>query len=358
MIMEKSQFLGYLNKEFINNFVEAIKNYNTDYKKMRIEIMPALPKPFRNINKLAINTIYIENVDYLVIHFSSGNKFTIDYTIQDRNIFLESLLEAEEGVFYETSSIDEVLTQDTGGFVIYLSYEAFMKRYKEPKEFAHEIIRTNVDYYSEYTKFQLNWSSKDHINKDSYISNLKGIADQFHKLIYDENTPELTIDKFLEDNSIILKGALKLDKLKHQCVLENTLSKYAHDLRPDLIGYDTFEKNWVIVDYKKANKNLMKNIDKTRTGLKSEVHSLRDQLYDYVEYFDEDQHRKEFKKKYKVNVEHPSAIGIIGKLDNNLSNEFNRLLKNEPRWLKLIPYNYLYENFISFIESGEKFLEK
>lgn len=363
MIMEKAKFLGYLNEEFSKRFVEAIMNYNTDYKKLGIEIMPALPKPFRNLNKLTANTRYIENMDCLVIQFTSSNRPSINYTVLERDILLEGLLEVDkekeeiEGVFFHAFNVDELLTQDTGGFMIYLSYEAFMKRYKNPKEFAHEIIRTNVNYHYEYMQFQLSWKNEDHINKNSYISELKRIADEFHKLIYDKNTPELVIDKFLENNSIILKGALKLDKLIHQSVLENTLSKYAHDLKPDLIGYDTFEKTWMIVDYKKANKDLIKNIDKTRTGLKSEVNSLKNQLYDYVEYFDEDQHRKEFKRKYKVNIEHPSAIGIIGKLDNDLTSEFNRLLKNEPRWLKLIPYNYLYENFISFIESGEKFLE-
>jgi hypothetical protein len=359
--MEKEAFLNYLNKEFVNKFVKAIMDYNMYYRKIGIEIMRALPKPFRNINRLTVNTKYIKNMDCLTIQFVTTNRTSINYQVIENAPFFEGLIDFErekdeiEGIFYQAFSIDELLSQDMGGFIIYLSPEAFIKRAKNPKEFANEIIRSNVDYYNEYAQFHLKEKNKDY-DKNIYISELKKIADEFYTLIHDENTPELVIDKFLEDNPIILKEGLKIDKLIHQSKLKNILSKYAHDLKPDLIGFDTSEKKWVIVDYKKANKDLIKNVDKTRTGLKSEVHSLKNQLYDYVEYFDEAEQRKEFKNKYRVNIEHPSAIGIIGKLDDHLNDAFNRLLKLEPRWLKILPYNYLYDNFINFIKTGEKFI--
>ncbi|MGJ3196935.1 Shedu anti-phage system protein SduA domain-containing protein [Peribacillus frigoritolerans] len=359
-MMVKGRVLGYLTEVFVKEFVESILNYNESYRKIGVDITPFLPKPFRDKRKLVANITYLTKVDCLVIQFVIGDRSGINYWVEESDIYLEAAIEKNEDRLkiegnFSQALYPENLNQifDPVAFAIYFSVDVFNKRSKNPAGLAEEVIRANLNYHNNFLQANL---ISDKINKATYISRLKSISDEFFTLINNLDTPELVIDKFLEDNPIILKEGLRIDKLIHQSDLENVLSKYAHNLKPDLIAYDVSEKRWVIVDYKKANKKLLKNVERTRVGLTSEVHSLRDQLFDYMEFFEEHKHRKSFEKKFKVKIVNPSCIGIIGKLEAELQEPFNRLLKNEPRWFKVIPYNYLYDNFNNFISSGEKFI--
>lgn len=104
------------------------------------------------------------------------------------------------------------------------------------------------------------------------------------------------------------------------------------------------------MDYKKTKRNIIKNLNKVRTGLKAEVHDLKNQLLDYLEYFEEKDHREHILKKYNLDIHYPNGIGIIGNVDEKEQVAFNRLMHNEPKWFKVIPYNYLYDSFCRYVE--------
>ena len=93
-------------------------------------------------------------------------------------------------------------------------------------------------------------------------------------------------------------------------------------------------------------------------GFKAEVYDLKNQLRDYVEYFEEKVQRDYFLKKYRINIEYPKAIGIIGNVYENEQTTFNKLIKDSPNWFKVVPYNYLYDNFCRFVDLAYNLLKK
>ena len=142
-----------------------------------------------------------------------------------------------------------------------------------------------------------------------------------------------------------------------QVILKNILGKYEHDLKPDLIAYDTLNKKWVIVDYKKAKRTIIKNLDRVRSGLRAEVYDLQNQLRDYVEYFDERDHRNYISEKYNLNINYPDSLGIIGNVAVEEQETFNKVIKDLPRWFNVMPYNYLYDSFCNYVNLIENNLK-
>ena len=110
-------------------------------------------------------------------------------------------------------------------------------------------------------------------------------------------------------------------------------------------------------DKKRAKNNLIKNIDKVRTGFKVDVNDLENQLFDYLEYFEEKEHREYIEKEYKCNIKYPEAIGIIGNISMEEQDAFNRLMQNKPRWFSVMPYNYLYDSFCNYVNLIENNLK-
>lgn len=69
--------------------------------------------------------------------------------------------------------------------------------------------------------------------------------------------------------------------------------------------------------------------------------NVKEFVRDYVEYFEEKEGRTYFNQKYGEYIENPNSIGIIGVVDENEVKDFNRQEKTLPRWIEIIPYNYL-----------------
>ncbi|GGA91709.1 hypothetical protein [Ornithinibacillus halotolerans] len=343
-------------KDFIDNLMDSFTELKRVYENLGVNLDDSLPNVFKEFKETEVRVIYysVPKVFLFILESGKSGNYSFHYEKNSRGILPFIHIEGEftEVTFSGTSFDLGYGVKINFEYALVLGEASLKERNKNTLKLANEISSTSYNFQ----KYN-NEASENERGKHSYIQSLKEIASNFLKLIYDNTVGELTIDKFLENNPVILTESLNLTNLKHQIELKNLLSKYAHDLKPDLIAFDIFEKKWTIIDYKKANKNLIKNIDKTRTGLKAEVHSLKDQLNDYVEYFDEYEHRKYVEERYGVQVNHPIGIGIIGKVEDEIQNDFNRILKSEPRWFKIIPYNYLYDNFINYIESGNKFIQ-
>ena len=340
-----------LTQKFCNDFINEVKDITHTLDKLGIKgVKNTLPNPFKMDKEIEISAYYSIDKKQVFIRFneSKNRKFhftTVYGTPIPFNIFMFETSENDTGM----SSIQNITLQKGEmkfpiDYSFITSLAGFTKRLNNIKEFALDFINSNRDlnrYKNEYDKV-------------SYLAYLKELKEEMLKLISDENTPELVIDKFLENHPVILQRGLYLDKFKHQVIMKNLLGKYEHDLKPDLIAYDVLNNKWVIVDYKRAKNNLIKNIDKVRTGYKVDVNDLENQLFDYLEYFEEKEHREYIEKEYKCNIKYPEAIGIIGNISMEEQDAFNRLMQNKPRWFSVMPYNYLYDSFNRYIEIVEE----
>lgn len=333
---------------FSNKFIEEINNITDTLKGLKIDnIKRNLPSPFCGNNSIALEVLVSLEKKSMLFNFKSSNEEKLEIIeVEGERTPLNLINIGNDNTFegivnIKNSNLNGLLIEY--GFI--LSFNGFGKRIVNIKEFALDFINSNRD---------LN-NYKNENDKIEYIYYLKKVKEEFLKLISDENTPELVIDKFLEDNNIILQRGLHLDKFMHQVVMKNLLGKYEHDLKPDLIAYDVLNNKWVIVDYKKAKKSLIKNLNKVRTGFKADINDLENQLLDYIEYFEEEEHREYIKNEYKCDLKYPDAIGIIGSIKAEEQVAFNRLMKNKPRWFSVMPYNYLYDSFCRYVEHVEKF---
>jgi hypothetical protein len=328
---------------FCENLMKEFKDLTKILKDIGVDTRKAIPEPFNNQFIKVYAYFSVDRNQYFIIfnkakakdEFAfmavSGNPLPIpifDFSEDSRESTMQSLtLESQN----QSIPID---------YSFVFSHDGFVDRLNNPRILATEMIRSNIDFHN----FRKN---EERLKQLEY---LRYLLEKMESLFFNEHTPELVIDKFLEDNPLILEKGLNLVKPNHQIVLKNILEKYEHDLKPDLIAYDLLNKSWVIVDYKKAKRNIIKNLNKVRTGLKSEVHDLRNQLLDYKEYFEEKEHRDYVYRKYKLEVQYPTAIGVIGNVFPEEQVAFSRLTHNEPKWFSIIPYNYLYDNFCRYVE--------
>lgn len=350
----KMEIADFRAKKFLNDLKASFKELEKIYMDLGVNLNGKIPKVFSNFEETEVRVIYSYNTkEYLFIFDSKkgpGYRFHYEKNI-NHNIL--PYIGNVEGVITNTEikyNSDLIFKWE---YAYIMPEHVFNEKSKNTLELANNIISSSLDYFS----YKLSAPKKEK-NKNSFISKLRNLAEQFSKLINDDAVGELAIDKFLEKNPVILERALQLTKLNHQCVLKNILFKYPHDLKPDLIAYNVYKKCWTIIDYKKANKNILKNTYKTRTGLLAEVHSLKDQLSDYIEYFEEREHRDYFEVKYGIEIKNPVGVGIIGKVYPEFEDEFNRKLKHEPNWFDIVPYNYLYDRYIEYINATEKVLQE
>lgn len=339
--------LGNLVFNFCNEFIFEATNIITVLNRIGLkDIESSLPRPLKNKRNISITCYFSIDKKQIFIGFNQSKNANFEFVpIYGEpipfNIFKIDLVETDTGMITfknVTLQRDNAKFNIEYGFVTTLS--GFSKIASNVPEFSIDLINANRDLYKYKNK-------RDRLE---YLNYLKELKQEMLIMFSNEDTPELTIDKFLEDHPVVLQRGLHLDQLQHQVVLKNVLEKYEHDLKPDLIAYDTLNKKWVIVDYKKAKKNIIKNINKVRTGFKSSVNDLENQLNDYLEYFEEEQQRSYVRKTYKIDIKYPNAIGIIGNVNLEERDAFNRLMQNKPRWLNIMPYNYLYDSFCDYIE--------
>lgn len=156
------------------------------------------------------------------------------------------------------------------------------------------------------------------------------------------NPKELLIDKFIEDNPFLIELSLHLTNLHHQIKLDNLEEDFDQDLKPDVIAYRPMEKCWYIVDYKRAERELIKNSGKVRSGFYAEVNSLSYQLRNYLDYFIRSRTQsKHIKEKYGIDVRFPKGIGIIGTVGKEEEEELLKANRNLSKDMDVFPYNYL-----------------
>lgn len=235
-------------------------------------------------------------------------------------------------------------------YALIMSYSVFIERSKYVQDFARDIIHGYVNYANQYGK-GLDAQSLEVKNYEESLEDLKA---KMKSLFFDETVLEHSIDKFLQENPVILKQCLNLTNLLSQIELKDTCSKYGQNLKPDLIGFDEAQKQWTIVDYKRAKRNIIKNCDTVRASFKAEVTELQAQLRDYKEYFEEETYRCFFKEEYGHLIEFPKTVGIIGRIPSNQEREFNRQREDLPRWFEIIPYNYLYDRYCRFVDTVKR----
>ncbi|EEL42577.1 NADH dehydrogenase subunit 2 [Bacillus cereus Rock3-42] len=177
------------------------------------------------------------------------------------------------------------------------------------------------------------------------------IKQEMERLFFNETILEQEIDDFISENDVILEQCLGLINPLRQVKLENIHGDNPKDFKPDLIAYDQDNKVWKVVDYKRAKRNIIRNNGKARAYFKAEVTELEAQLDDYLEYFKDKKQQKHFQEKYNYLIEYPGAIGLIGNISNQEEKEFSRIKRRLPRWLDIIPYNYLYERYCRYLET-------
>lgn len=355
MVRNEDYYMGFFIQEFCKEFISSIAEIKETLNKLGIkDAVSNIPEPFNKSGKIQVDTYYSINKKQIFLNFKKSNHLTFRYTSVQGNpvpcspfdFQYEPNEDALNSILNVTLIKGKVSYEIGFGYV--MSLKTFVDKLNNAKDFALDFINSNRDlnmYKVEY-------------NRNTYLDYLKNVKKEFSKLISDENTPELVIDKFLEEHKVILQRGLHLDKFMHQVVMKNLLGKYEHDLKPDLIAYDVLNNKWLIVDYKRSKKSIIKNLEKVRTGFKSEVNDLENQLNDYIEYFDEKEHREYIEKEYKYNIRYPDAIGIIGNIKIEERDMFNRLMKNKPRWFSVMPYNYLYDSFCRYIEVAEDISKK
>lgn len=334
-------------EKFSKDFINEVKELNYTLNKLGIQgVEDSLPSPFNGNKNIQITACFSIDKKQIFINFNENKNSQFIFTSVCGNPVPSGLFnfDTEENDVGISIMQNVVLSQGQNnykidyGFVTTLA--GFNKIVKNIKEFSIEFITSNRDL----NKY------KTYNDKISYLNYLKKLKKVISTIFFDENTQELYIDKFLEENPVILKAGLHLDNLNHQVILKNILDKYEHDLKPDLIAYDMLKKKWLIIDYKRAKRKIIKNFGKVRSGFKADVNDLENQLYDYLEYFEEEAHRNYIEKTYKISMKHPDAIGIIGNVNEEEQETFNRLMQNKPRWFSLIPYNYLYDSFCRYID--------
>lgn len=368
-------------EKFIKEFIKEISEYQKLFNDLGLNIRDYVPEIFATPN-LGVNTIYSKSKKQLLIVFNKREKFHFLYNevsgqvmdfydrhslwpknqtgfnIQDSYVNIKnSRINGMRpftlrGNDYEMSL--EGLTFDAPGFgeihfdyAFIFSHDNFNKISNDTRLFLTKIMSVIKEYKNQKTDSPVLYKK--------YLESLKM---KMEDIFFDESVPELEIDKFIEMNPVILELGLQLTRPISQVKLKNILDKYPHDLRPDLIAFDNRVRNWTIVDYKKAKKSLVKNVGSVRTGFRAEVYSLKDQLRDYVRYFEENDHREEFKKDYKIEIKKPRAIGIIGNVNANEQEEFEDLIMEEfNQKYNIIPYNYLYNNFCESVDIALKFVK-
>lgn len=373
-------------KEFCLGLTKEMNSVTETFLSFGIDIKPSLPKVLTQ-ESISFECIFSEDREHILILFKSSDISDFIFTIVEGDVFnyfdksglwrkmpavikinnssntrIDSLrfrgcnkpfeiVGNNSELFFNNLSIDIPLQGPTTlEYVMVMSYHVFLDRLKLVRDFARDIIR---GYFDHFKIFGIKYDPHS-IEAKQYLKNLQSVKLQMEKYFFDETTQELDIDKFIENNPIILEQCLNLTSLLHQVELKDLLNKYCQDLKPDLLGFDQDKKQWTIVDYKRAKRTIIKNLGRVRTSFKAEVFDLQSQLRDYREYFQEQTQRHYIREKYGCDIEFPTTIGVIGRIDYAEVKDFNRLREDLARWIEIVPYNYIYDRFCRFVDTVNK----
>jgi len=371
-------------KQFALEFIEKMKNYQqfrqihdmeintclfnmTECHKVVAIVSESDKQIMLVINKSEINQYEINFISGDIMDFydkfrvwkSSNTAFRIESSIgiklnsiQIKGLKPFKITGKNVEVQFEDFSFEYCEEQISLDFGFIFSIDTFETIYIDKENYYSDIIKS---YYIKKEILLENYdvgiganTSVEKVNK--YKEYLKSTLATFKKLTLEENTPELVIDNFISNNSIILEIAFGIDLFKRQVILKDFSDRFKQDLKPDLIGFKSTDNRWYIVDYKKSGSKIIKNNGDVRESFKAEVNDLKAQLKDYIEYFDEKCNRDYYKTEYGDLIEYPYAIGLIGIIEPEYTRAFERQVEDIPRKYEIIPFNYVYNRLCKFVE--------
>lgn len=353
MTYTKQKSLGFVIEQFTKDLIASFDQLKLNYKKINIDITKFIPSPFNDLSTLVVSSFYYSKKDRIEINFVKGKKGSFHYNVIEEEIWRANMFDNESGVINELYSLANVLPTlnppylEIYGYGMFYSFEEFVKTRKNTIDIAYFMLSSTLAF---------DRISEPGDRPETRIKKFESLALEFQMKLEDPATSEKELDDFLNDNPVILERTLEIDKFISEPILKNVIGKYPHDLKPDGMGYNAKQDQWAVIDYKLANKELLKNVGKVRTGLRADVGALQDQLRDYVEYFQENDHRKYFEQKYDVIVKHPYAIGIIGMLKQEHQSDLNRIIHDFPKWFNLYPYNNILKSFTRYIDHIRKII--
>ncbi|HDR4898584.1 TPA: hypothetical protein QCR38_000751 [Bacillus cereus] len=374
-VLDKVTVTGKDLEKFVVDFITELNSLKESLANFNIELDKALPKAFNGGN-VAAKAVYSHDHQHVLIMFERSNEFqfesnicmgdvfnTLDPSgtwkkqrnaivrIEESNVSLKNVMLAGGGKPFEIfgDSID-IIIEDLEmevpyrgivniDYALVFSTKVFCEKCHNLRQYVEDLSKVYWDYFKENTP------------KETFMQKHEKIKQEMERLFFNETILEQEIDDFISENDVILEQCLGLINPLRQVKLENIHGDNPKDFKPDLIAYDQDNKVWKVVDYKRAKRNIIRNNGKARAYFKAEVTELEAQLDDYLEYFKDKKQQKHFQEKYNYLIEYPGAIGLIGNIGNQEEKEFSRIKRRLPRWLDIIPYNYLYERYCRYLET-------
>lgn len=232
-------------------------------------------------------------------------------------------------------------------YVLVFSKDIFLDRLRTIEKFSNIISMNYRDFY-ERTGEKFDSESKKAIE---YKTDLEMLKMEMENYFFNKRFKETEIDDYIGKNPFIIKFGLGLSKYFSPMVLEDINGEYKQDLKPDLVGFDSVEGHWTIVDYKLPWKKLMRGEGTVRASVTSDITQLHSQLKTYRDYFSDLSQRTHVNNKYKIDInKYPPSIGIVGTVTDEQREDFNEMRQEYPGWFKVMSYDELYKKVCNVID--------
>lgn len=238
-------------------------------------------------------------------------------------------------------------TNVTLDYTMIFSVDGFWEIYNKLQQFSNQLALTYIDFY-EKSDSKFSAEKDDAYDYKVYLERLKIEMENY---FFTKDYKETEIDDFFKQNPDILKYGLGLVDIKSQVFLEDIHGDIGQDLKPDLIGYDSIKKVWLIVDYKLPWKKLIRGVNTVRASVTSDITQLKAQLRSYREYFSDKKQREFVNSKYSLQMKKlPPTIGVIGIIKEEERDVFNEERLDNPGWFSVISYDELYSKVCDYID--------
>ncbi|WP_262302790.1 DUF4263 domain-containing protein [Neobacillus niacini] len=372
-------------EQFAKIFIEQIKLSDSAFKEFNLLKANYLPNAFSGKSAI-VNGFYSSDREHILIVFFKSDEYRYKHWEIVGNVFdafdVLRLWRPGAGIRVENSNMSMRSHFITGGrpidlygttemiiedlkmvipypqnlvinldFVLVFSKDIFLEKFNRLQEYASKIALNYIDFFQTTgKKYQPGSKDSTHRNKELHELKLK-MEDHFFNSRYRETK----IDNFIGENPVILKYGLGLINGISPMVLKDIHGQYNQDLKPDLVGYNSVENQWEIVDYKLPLKKLMRGTGTVRASVTSDVTQLHSQLKTYREYFLDHSQREHVNTTYNIDIKrHPPAIGVIGTVSEDERDDFNEMRQEYPAWFKVMSYDELYKKVCEYIEVVSK----
>lgn len=370
-------------KNFLNQF-HVTSNFFSKYNKSVND--EYLPKAFKG-KQASVNAFYSKDRKHIMIVFLKSDRYRFSYKEITGNVFdvfdIRKLwgsftafrIENALNVSFKSIGISgarpldvvgssEIIIEDfsfdmpyprnvnvTLDYTMIFSIDKFWEILKQQKQFSNQLALTYIDFYE---KKEIKFATQEDDTLD-YKEYLNGLKVKMENYFFTKDYKETEIDNFIKQNPDILKYGLGLVNYKSQVILEDVHGDIGQDLKPDLIGYDSIRKVWIIVDYKLPWKKLIRGIKTVRASVTSDITQLKKQLKTYREYFSDKKQRDFVNGKYTLEIKKlPPTIGVIGVVEEHERDVFNEERLDNPGWFTIISYDELYLKVCDYIDLVNK----